>query len=277
MKIGIKVGSSLLTNVGNGLNNEMVLKISQQIAELSNVSHQVFLVTSGAVASDPQGHRAKNLRAAVGMGRLISRYIEYFDIFDVEVAQVLLTDRDLHDSCRGSLIELLNSAMDSRIVPIINANDSVDWQELRQLDECADNDILFTHLCLALEPDMAIIGFDESAVRDQEGKLVRVISEGNFKKILSACQSGNQSGHGQFGMATKMAAARILASNQIKTLLAPGRSYGFILEAVSELDEPTGEFGTRFIFDQLELDLDDPEDAQPKTLAEIGADLGFPC
>lgn len=274
MRIGIKVGSLLLTNIGNGLNNEMVLKVSQQISELLASGHQVFLVTSGAVASDPKKHRAKNLRAAVGMGRLIRRYIEYFDIFGVEVAQVLLTDHDLHDHCRDSLIGLLDQAMANRIVPILNANDSVDWQELEQLKLCADNDVLFMNLCLALRPDLAIIGFDQLGVLGEDDKPVRLVTQNNFLHLLEFVGVGNESGHGEFGMLTKMQVARHLSRSDIKTIIAPGRADNFILRAVQELEQPIGSFGTWFQFDQLELPFLTPEPLKIKTLEELKLGLG---
>lgn len=255
MRIGIKVGSSLLVDPAGGLNLKMVLKICQQIAELVTSGNQVFLVTSGAVASDPKKYRAKNLRAAVGMARLIGKYTEYLSIFKIETAQMLFTDNDLRADCRQRLIQLLIKAMEEAIVPIINANDTVDWQELNQLEKCADNDLLFADLCLALRPDFAIIGFDKPAFCDQNKMWVNVVSEKNWQDIFSACQSGNEFGHGTFGMATKMKAAKSLAQAGIRTLIAPGRENDFILRAIDELEENRYVFGTHFNFRQLDLPL----------------------
>lgn len=274
MKIAIKIGSSLLTNSANGLKSEAILKICQQIAELLRSGHQVFLVTSGAVASDTKKQRPKNLRAAVGMGRLISRYIQYFDIFGVEAGQMLLTDHDLHRQCRDSLISLFNSALENRVVPIVNANDTVDWQELEQLDICADNDILFMNLCLALKPDLAIIGFDEWGVLNSDNKVVSVVSEGNFLELLEAAQGGSDVGHGEFGMNTKMQVARILAQSGIKTIIAPGRAERFILGAVNELMNPSYKFGTQFQFNQLEFNFDETDRFAVKTVAELRLEQG---
>ncbi len=275
MKIAVKIGSSLLTHINDGLNSEAILKICQQIAELQHSGHRVFLVTSGAVSSDPQKQRPKNLRAAVGMGRLISRYIQYFDIFGVEAGQMLLTDHDLHRQCRDSLINLFKAAMDNRVVPIVNANDTVDWQELEQLDICADNDILFMNLCLALKPDLAIIGFDQFGVLDEDDHVVSVVNEHNFLPLLVEAQGSSDTGHGEFGMNTKMQVARILAQNGIKTLLAPGKIERFILGAVSELSHPTYKFGTQFQFNQLELDFQDTDRFRVKTVAELRLEHGI--
>lgn len=277
MKIGIKIGSSLLTNSGNGLNSEAILKICQQIAELLTSGHQVFLVTSGAVATDPKMYRPGNLRAAVGMGRLISRYIQYFDIFNVEAGQMLLTDHDLHRDCRDSLINLFNASLQDRVVPIVNANDTVDWKELEQLKICADNDILFMNLCLALQPDLAIIGFDQFGVLDADNRVVSVVSEHNFLPLLEAAQGSSDTGHGEFGMNTKMQVARILAQSGIKTLLAPGRLGRFILGAVNELTDPTYQFGTQFQFNQLEFDFEDVDRFRVKTVAELRLEHGIFC
>ncbi|MFA5124613.1 MAG: hypothetical protein WC473_02180 [Patescibacteria group bacterium] len=273
MRIGIKIGSSLLADYNDGLSSERILNICQQIAALIRNRHQVFLVTSGAVISDPQKSRPKNLRAAIGMGRLIGRYIEYFDVFGIEAAQMLFTDNDLHQRCRGSLIGLLEKAMENMVVPIINANDTVDWTELKQLEICADNDILFMNLCLALKPQMAIIGFDQDGVLDDESCRMPVINEGNFLQLAETAQGGSFTGHGSNGMLTKMQIARVIAASDIKTLIVSGLANAFIIEGVNELSRLTGNFGTRFVFNQLEFNFDQ-EPFKVKNLEELRLEHG---
>ena len=74
MRIGIKVGSKLLTDGKGSINKEFILGVCQQISILIRGGHEVFLVSSGAVASDPHIHRSKNLRAIVGQPDLLKFY-----------------------------------------------------------------------------------------------------------------------------------------------------------------------------------------------------------
>lgn len=250
MMIGIKVGSSILTEPGNGIRPGMIETICEQIADLRQDGHDVFLVTSGAVASDPDKLRDNSIRAAVGMGRLICRYIDCFDERKVEIAQVLLTDRDFEPESIKHLRRFFKSTFSHKIVPIVNANDVVDWKELNRLAICADNDWMFCNLCQVLRPDYAIIGFDQDGVLDGEGKVISEVSEGNYRQVMVVCrQTAGSSGHGEFGMQTKVDVLRQLSLLGIGTLLANGHAEEFILKAVSELQgNPLG-FGTRFKFD----------------------------
>jgi glutamate 5-kinase len=238
-------------NEDGRIDNPSILSICEQISWLIERRYQIFLVTSGAVASDFKTHRSKDLRAAVGMGRLISKYVEYCSIFGIEIAQMLLTDRDFRPDCRDSLINLFEQAFGEKVVPIVNANDVIDWRELNRLDICCDNDVLFMNLCLLLKPAMAIIALNEDGFLDENGQRVPIISEGNFDQLLNLAKSGNEYGHGDSGMRVKMKVARVLATTGIYTTLAPGNYPNFIWDAIEDLKF---RFGTIFSFDQLNFD-----------------------
>jgi glutamate 5-kinase len=251
MRIGIKVGSSLLTEPGNGICAKMIESICNQIILLQKTfGHQMFLVTSGAVASDPKKKRPSNVRAAVGMGRLMHHYIEYFERGEVEAAQVLLTDRDFRPESVKHLKDFFAKLFEEGIVPIVNANDVVDWAELNRLEMCADNDRLFANLCCILRPDMVIVGFDQAGVLDDAGQVIHEVNAENYVGILHGCRmTGGSSGHGQFGMRTKVECLRELASAGIASFLVGGHEPNFITRGVDEFQEGGLSFGTRFKFE----------------------------
>lgn len=249
MRIGIKLGSKILVvkKRGSGLLEEVVDRrflslVCEQIVTLIRDGHQVFLVTSGAVASDPNEERPKSVRAAVGGVRLLSKYRAVLSAFNVEPAQILVTARDLdHPADLCSTFDYI--LKHPELLAVVNANDTVDGAELRALGRYADNDQLFSRLCELLKVDQAIIGFDCQGVLDRDGKIIRKISTGQLAEMLPLAQGGNSLGHGKNGMNTKMEVLSRLAGLGIEAKLVPAREPSAISRAV----KGEKDFGTIFI------------------------------
>ncbi|MBC7503101.1 MAG: glutamate 5-kinase, partial [Herminiimonas sp.] len=131
-RIIIKVGSSLVTNDGKGLDSGAIAKWAAQIAHLRGLGKQVVLVSSGAIAEGmqrlgfekrPTGIHELQACAAVGQMGLAQIYETSFRAHGLGTAQVLLTHADLADrerylNARSTLFTLL----DFGVVPIINEN-----------------------------------------------------------------------------------------------------------------------------------------------------------
>jgi glutamate 5-kinase len=109
LRIVVKVGTSILTDGTPRLNRQRMLEIVQQAARLHQQGHEVILVSSGAVAAGRERMNfpdlgrsvpAKQMLSAIGQSRLMQIYGELFDIFDIVVAQVLLTREDLGNRTR---------------------------------------------------------------------------------------------------------------------------------------------------------------------------------
>jgi len=246
MVIGIKIGSSLLTNGGGKVNGPLIMKICGQIAELIIAGHKVFLVSSGAVHSCPEENHSKNLRASVGWPILISKYISFFSEYGINVSMILPTDHDLkrHVVLKKTVLE----GLDAGYVVIINANDAVDNSELdelnleRNLKDCADNDRLFSRVCQIVNAEIAIIGFDGQGfmLKDQKQDIVQ-ISE--LDHLIRFAKGGSNLGHGSHGAETKLRVSKELTEKGIKVIWAPGRENNFIIRAANFEKG----FGTRFV------------------------------
>ena len=144
----VKVGSSLVTQDGRGLNSEQIGAWVSDIVELIGQGIRVILVSSGAVAEGMARlgleHRPKSIAqlqaaAAIGQMGLIQHYQTSFDQHGVKTAQVLLTHADLRArdrylNARNTLTNLLALG----VVPIVNENDTVVTDEIR----FGDNDTL---------------------------------------------------------------------------------------------------------------------------------------
>lgn len=246
--VGVKVGTSLVVKNNNEINKEFIAELCHQVKTLIlRAGYSVFIVTSGAVHSDPKSHRSKNLRAAVGQPKLMRYYLDYFDAYNIEVGQWLLVDGDLVSGRTRVTRRTISEAFKERIVPIINGNDPVDDEEIMAMEQCADNDKLFKLACKLMKANMAIIGFDSEGVKDDKGNIIREVSHRNFAKVLSCAQGGSGVGHGDNGMRTKIEVLSKLANFGIKSMLAPGKTDNFLIRAINRLQNGKKDFGTLFL------------------------------
>ena len=215
------------------------------------------MVTSGAVASEPLAVFSKNLRSAIGQAKLIGEYREFFEIFGITPAQILVVDTDFISVFRSVALRTIEEAIRYNtpvrmIVPIINANDVVSNNELEALSACADNDRLSQLICEQLgDVDIMIIGMDEEGLRGKDGKIIHRISPraqlhpsiDNLGLLLSFVNGCSEKDHGNEGMRTKISVAYRLAESGVKVVLAPGREKDLILRAVAGEEN----FGTTFL------------------------------
>src|SRR3954468_18291306 len=214
----VKVGSSLVTNDGKGLDSMAIAKWAAQIAQLRALGKEVVLVSSGAIAEGmqrlgfdrrPTGIHELQACAAVGQMGLAQIYETSFRAHDLRTAQVLLTHADLADrerylNARSTLFTLLRFG----VVPIINENDTVVTDEIK----FGDNDTLGALVANLIEGDALIILTDQQGLftadprKDPNATLVQQADAG--APDLEAMAGGAGSAIGRGGMLTKVQAAR---------------------------------------------------------------------
>src|SRR5574343_1982192 len=232
-RIIIKVGSSLVTNDGRGLDHEAIARWAAQIAGLRALGKQVVLVSSGAIAEGmlrlgfeqrPTDIHELQACAAVGQMGLAQIYETSFRAHGVRTAQVLLTHADLADrerylNARSSLTTLLRLG----VVPIINENDTVVTDEIK----FGDNDTLGALVANLIEADALIILTDQQGLytadprKDPKATLIREAAAGD--ESLEAMAGGAGSRVGTGGMSTKVIAAKRAARSGAHTAIASGR------------------------------------------------------
>jgi glutamate 5-kinase len=240
--IVIKVGSSLVTNNGEGLDQAAIAAWASQIAELvkpkeglaSQLSQrQVVLVSSGAVAEGmqrlgwkkrPTAVNELQAAAAVGQMGLVQMYESCFSQHALHTAQVLLTHEDLADrkrylNARSTLRTLLSLG----VIPIINENDTVVTDEIR----FGDNDTLASLVANLIEADALVILTDQAGLysadprKNQDAKFVQHAVAGDAALEQMAGGAGSSVGTG--GMLTKILAAKRAARSGAHTIIASGR------------------------------------------------------
>jgi glutamate 5-kinase len=232
-RLVVKVGSSLVTNDGRGLDHEAIDRWATQIAELRARGKEVVLVSSGAIAEGMQRlgwtRRPREIdelqaAAAVGQMGLVQVYESRFSQRGIQTAQILLTHADLADrerylNARSTLLTLLRLS----VVPIINENDTVITEEIK----FGDNDTLGALVANLIEGDALIILTDQSGLytadprKDPTATLVGEAIAGD--PALEAMAGGAGSSLGRGGMLTKIIAAKRAAHSGANTVIASGR------------------------------------------------------
>ena len=231
-RIVVKVGSSLVTNQGAGLDARAIGNWAQQIATLRKSGHEVVLVSSGAIAEGmqrlgwkqrPSAVHELQAAAAVGQMGLVQVYESCFRVHNLHTAQVLLTHADLADrerylNARSTLRTLLNLG----IIPVINENDTVVTDEIK----FGDNDTLAALVTNLIEADALIILTDQTGLytadprKDASATLLSSAQAGDEKLEAMAGGAGSHIGRG--GMITKVLAAKRAARSGAHTVIASG-------------------------------------------------------
>jgi glutamate 5-kinase len=241
-RIVVKVGSSLVTNEGRGLDEEAIGHWSQQLAALVRQGLEVIMVSSGAVAEGmkrlgwtarPKEINELQAAAAVGQMGLVQMYETKLRGCGVGSAQVLLTHADLADrerylNARSTLLTLLRLG----VVPVINENDTVVNDEIK----FGDNDTLGALVANLVEADVLVILTDQKGLytadprRDPAAAFVHVARAGDVR--LETMAGGAGSGIGKGGMITKILAAKRAAGSGASTVIAWGREPDVLLRLV---------------------------------------------
>ncbi len=233
-RVVVKFGTSVLTNGTPSLHRQRMLEIVQQVAAAHQTGHEVIVVSSGAVAAGrerlgfPELGRslpAKQMLSAVGQSRLMQVYSELFDIFQIVVAQVLLTREDISDRARHlNIRDTLSNLLDQRIIPVINENDTTATHEIR----VGDNDNLSAMVAGLVEADLLILLTDQQGLftadpRTQpDAQLIAEVAQINDATWAAAGGAGSTQGTG--GMTTKLQAAQLAGRSGVTTVIASGRT-----------------------------------------------------
>ncbi len=253
-RLVVKVGSSLVTNDGRGLDRHAISRWGREIATLRALGKEIVMVSSGAVAEGMQrlgwARRPREMHelqaaAAVGQMGLAQVYESCFASHGLRTAQVLLTHEDLADrrrylNARSTLLTLLQLS----VVPIINENDTVVTDEIK----FGDNDTLGALVTNLIDADALVILTDQEGLftadprRDASATLLAAVRAGDPR--LRSIAGGTGSSFARGGMITKVLAAERAASAGANTVIASGRRDG-VLERLAAGQA----IGTQFIAD----------------------------
>ena len=242
-RIVVKVGSSLVTNEGRGLDERAIGEWCRQLALLVRDGREVIMVSSGAIAEgmkrlgwSHRPHEIHELQAAAAVGQmgLAQMYESKLRENGLGSAQVLLTHADLADrerylNARSTLMTLIKLG----VIPVINENDTVVNDEIK----FGDNDTLGALVANLVEADALVILTDQKGLytadprTDPRASFVEQAKAGDSALELMAGGAGSSLGRG--GMLTKVLAAKRAAGSGASTVIAWGREPDVLLRLCS--------------------------------------------
>lgn len=233
--IVVKIGTSSLTQPDSGqLALSTIASLVEVLSQLRQQGNRVVLVSSGAVGvgcarlglvERPKSMALKQAIAAVGQGRLMRIYDDFFTALQQPIAQVLLTRGDLIQRSRYiNVLRTFQELLNLGVIPIVNENDTVSVDELK----FGDNDTLSALVASVVDADWLFLLTDVDRLYSADPRsnpnaqpitLVKHIDE--LAEVQTG-SSGTQWGTG--GMVTKIQAARIATGAGVRTVITQGRS-----------------------------------------------------
>jgi glutamate 5-kinase len=228
-RIVIKVGSAVLSKDGE-IAKDRIKNLVSTIAKIKKSGIEVILVTSGAVSAghtqvklDKSSLQNRQALASIGQLYLMSIYHKKFSMFDINIAQILLTESDFDSKKRSenakNSVEVL---LKNGIVPIINENDAIATEEL----VFGDNDQLSAHTTNLFKADILILLSDIDGYYDKnpkiysDAKIRKFVNEINDYELIQEVSPNNEFATG--GIVTKLKSAKILQKASIPTFLTSG-------------------------------------------------------
>jgi glutamate 5-kinase len=236
MRICIKIGTALISR-GNRLNYRWLKGKVREIAALHKRGNEIVIVSSGAVAAGMEiaGQTIRptetiELQMMSGMGqiRLMKYYKDYFKPERIRVAQILLTHHNFSSKNEEATIrEIMESYIGVGVIPIVNENDMINKEEVEFKPVFSDNDILAALVAIRVKAELLLILTDVDGLyqgnpkQDRWAKLVEEVDIIDSRIEQMAAKESNPLGLG--GMASKVQAAKMVASHGIDTIVANGR------------------------------------------------------
>jgi len=232
----IKIGTSSLTQPDTGyLALSTIAKLVEVLSRLRQQGHQVILVSSGAVGvgcarlglkERPRTIALKQAVAAVGQGRLMRVYDDFFTSLEQPIAQVLLTRSDLVQRSRYvNAYRTFRQLLKLGVIPIVNENDTLAVEELK----FGDNDTLSAMVASLVEADWLFLLTDVDRLYSAdprshpEAEPISLVDD--IAELQGTIEVGDRgSSWGTGGMVTKISAAKIATASGVRTVITEGRS-----------------------------------------------------
>ncbi len=230
MRIVVKVGTHAIANKAGKPDHAALRRLVSQLSVLRRAGHEVFFVSSGAVAA---GIEALGLRgrpsdvndvqmcAAVGQARFIYEYERLFAEHGVKIGQILLTHFDFEDHHRAMNVKTsLDHLVRSGIVPIINENDVVADEELKGRT-FGDNDWLSFLIARLVKADTLVLLTTVDGLLDANGRRIPLVE--SFRNAMHLVRAGEKGKLSKGGMDSKLKAVKAAVGAGIDTYIANGR------------------------------------------------------
>jgi glutamate 5-kinase len=245
----IKLSSlAVTTESGNFAHRRINAVLDDLLYLIERYDIRPVIVSSGAInvgrtklrAVDGKSDMAYlQASAAVGQAKLMQMYQKKLATRGYMTAQLLLTHEDLRDKQRSLNIKnTLNQLIYDDIIPIINENDSVSFDEIT----FGDNDQLSAMICELVQAPLLVMLTKANGLydRDPNEPGARRFKSIDYDQQLDQVKTLTKTITGKGGMKTKLAAVRKLTPLGIDVIISSYQNAQPLRAAIS------GEQGTFF-------------------------------
>lgn len=231
-KIVIKIGSNTLAKKDGTQNTDFMASFAAQCAKLIKEGKEIVVVSSGAqvagVSTTQEWARKKDVHyrqalCAIGQVELMHQWRKAFAAQNIHIGQLLFTKEDFENNLHTlNIRNTLFTLVDEGVVPIINENDSVSFEE----DKIGDNDNLSALTAILWSADLLILFSDIDGVysdnpkTNKDAKLIEIVD--SIPDLRKSITIGSTNEFGTGGMETKIQAAEKVTEYGINLLLANG-------------------------------------------------------
>ena len=235
-QIVIKIGSNTLAKADGTTNIEFMQGFAEQCKSLIDSGKQIVLVSSGAqvsgLATIHNWARKRDVHyrqalCAIGQVELMNQWRKAFAKQDLHIGQLLLTKEDFEDDHRTlNMRNTIFTLVDEGVIPIINENDSVSFDEIK----IGDNDNLSALTAILWSADLLVLFSDIDGIytdnpkTNKDAKLIETVT--NIKNLRDEIKIGSSNSFGTGGIETKIQAAEKVCSYGIPMILANGSHHG---------------------------------------------------
>lgn len=235
-RIVIKVGSASLVHPETGdLDLYKIEKLVRVLSDLKGQGRDVVLVSSGAIACGrqalgirrkPKSMAEKQAFAAVGQATLMTTYQKLFSEYNQKTAQLLLTKVIMvNPESRKNAVNTFNELLKLGTIPVVNENDTISTQEIKQVETFGDNDQLAAIVASVIKADLLILLSDIDGMytddprKNPDAKLIEFVPEID-DSILAMGKSDTGSDFSIGGMSAKIIAARVATDSGADMVIA---------------------------------------------------------
>jgi len=247
-RIVIKLSSLAVTKESGGVDVVKVKNIISDIALLKKSKPiQIIIVSSGAINAGKvlfphftkDEMRYQQAGSAAGQPLLMHAFNTECSKHNLKSAQVLLTHEDLKSKTRSYNIRMsLETLLENEIIPIINENDTVSFDEI----SLGDNDQLSAMICQIMNADLLCMltkadGLYDKNPDEADATHFDIV---HYDKDFSEVKTFSKTATGKGGMETKLQAVRKLTPLGMDVIISTFDHKQPIIRSVCE------EIGTLF-------------------------------
>lgn len=218
-RIVIKVGSLAVTEETGGVSKTKIESLVRELLQLKAKGFAPILVSSGAINSGrslvkrPEEKKMmisfQQAAAAIGQPLLMKAYVDSFSDHKAHCAQILVTHEDFKDHKRFlNIRNTLNRLIENDILPIVNENDTVSFEEIT----VGDNDQLAVMIAQVSDAEKLLLLTEADGLYNKNPKEAdaKRFDEIDFKDDFSGVKFAAKTSVGRGGMDTKLKAVRKL-------------------------------------------------------------------